>query len=138
MADICTALRTVLTGAAGVTAIVDNRIYPDRRPQDVVYPCITYSLYRDTSEHHMGGLSGLAEAAIEYECWATTRLASRALYEQVRLALSRYKGVANSVDVRQVIPLGGDSYDVAPVDGSDDALYVSSRDFAAWYREATS
>lgn len=82
-----TDLYTALTGAAGVTAIVSTRIYPDLAPQEVATPCIAYSRTGTeyiTTIHSSVPLGSIA--TIEVWCMATTRTTADALAVAVETA----------------------------------------------------
>ena len=138
MADIQTAVRAILAADAGVSALVGTRIYPDRLPQNVTYPAITYEMYSEDSFEAMDGLLGIAEATIEVTCWASTRLVASSVQDAVRLALANYQGTSSGVVVRRIhTGVGGTGRD-EPDDSSDLPTYFHERDYHAFYCEATS
>lgn len=137
MADIGSAVRAVLAGDANVSATVSTRIYPDRLPQNVTYPAITYENNGGYSHEHMTGISGLAETYITVYCWAKTRIEATALAEYVRLALTQYKGTSASVVVCR-IHSGVEATDVdEPEDDSDLPTYWHEREYHCFFNEAT-
>lgn len=138
MADIGAAVRAVLAADASVAALVSTRIYPDRLPQNVTYPAITYEINFNASYEAMDGILGLAESFVEVVCWSATRLQATALAEAVRLALTSYQGTSASVVVRRIHPNTGNVGREEPEDGSDSPIYFHERDFHAFYCEATS
>lgn len=138
MADIGTAIRSVLAADGSVAGQVGTRIYADRLPKGVTYPAIHFEHYSQSSTQHMTGLSGLADSYLEVICHATTRTAATTLAEYVRLALSRYEGTSSGVVVEQILPMDGRVDVEEPTDQSDKAIYSHEREFHAWYREATS
>lgn len=135
MADIGTALRAVLTADSGVSALCGTRIYPDQLPQGCAFAAIRYSVISDRSDQHQGGGSALAEASVQIDCYAQTRLAANALGNAARLALARHRGTAASVFIRDVDPGYGRTGFESPDDAGDLGLYVHSRDVRAWYTE---
>ena len=138
MADIGSAIRAVLANDAGVSALVSTRIYPDRLPQNVTYPAITYEMNFDSSFESMSGITGFAESFVEVVCWSTTRLQATATAEAVRLALTSYQGTSASVVVRRIHPNIGGVAREEPDDGSDVPVYYHERDYHTFYCEATS
>ena len=139
MADIQSAVRTVLANHAGTAALVSTRVYPDILPQRVAtYPAVVLSMVTEDSTIHQAGISGLGMATIQVDVYAKTRLSAAAVMEQIRLALSDYKGTSQSVVVRHMYPRTGFTTYEPPSDSSDLGLYRHSRDFAAAYVEATS
>ena len=138
MADVGKGVRAVLTADAGVSADAGTRVYPDALPQNATLPAIRYAVIDDRSEQHLTGIAGLANATIQIDCYALTRLAANDLGDDVRLALDRYEGTSSGVTIRQVV---GDfrryGYE-PPRGGGDVGTYVYSADFSVWYVEATS
>ncbi len=83
-----TFLYDTLRNDAGVTAIVDDRIYSDSSPEDVAVPCLVIA--RVGSAEFARNLAGgvFAErVAQEVYCAATTRSAAEALCDAVVAAL---------------------------------------------------
>ena len=138
MADIASAVRAVLAGNGAVAALVSTRIYPDRLPQNVTLPAISYAIYSEDSIEAMGGMTGLAETIIEVRCWSSTRLQATAMSDAVRLALASYQGTSAGVVIRRIHPDLGDVGRDEPDDSSDKPIYWHERDYHAFYCEATS
>ena len=138
MADIGTAVRAVLAADAAVAAVVGTRIYVDRLPQNVTYPAIHFEHVDQVSEQHMTAISGLANSYLEIRCHSTTRSATTALAEKVRLALTRYEGTSSGVVIEQIFSERGTTDVEEPRNATDAAIYWHEREFKAWYREATS
>lgn len=79
-----TTLYSTLSGAAGVSAIVAARIYPDVVPQDAALPCIGFARGETdytTTIHATGPVA--EDAVFEVSCMATTRSGADALAEAV-------------------------------------------------------
>jgi len=76
-------------GHAGIAALVGTRVYPDRLPEKVTYPAISYvapvsedgSLYRTHD-----GAGGRKVSRVQFNCYAATGGGAAALADQVRLA----------------------------------------------------
>jgi hypothetical protein len=89
------ALFDYLTSDAGVSALVDERVYPVRLPERSLIPAIswsrvsanriyTYSTFEDTD--------AWVAARIQFNCWDYTAMGSMELGEAVLKALSGYYG----------------------------------------------
>lgn len=80
--DIKTALE-----AAGVTALVSTRVYPDIRPQDDALPAIVYG--RDSTEFitTIHGTVALTRAQMYVGCYAETRAGAEAVANAAHTAL---------------------------------------------------
>ena len=137
MADVLTAVRSVLANDAGVSALVSTRVYPDIPPQqNATYPCAVVQLVVEESAVQMVGLAGMANSRIQVDCYAVTRLAAAALQDACRLALADYTGTSQSVVIRNTYPKTGFAVYEPPNDSSDLGLYRHSRDYTADYVEA--
>lgn len=82
-----TVLKATLDGAAGVTALVSTRIYPDLRPQDDALPAIVYR--RDGTEitPTIHGTIALTRAQLSTSCLGATRAAAEAVADAAQTAL---------------------------------------------------
>ena len=83
-----TLIYSTLSGAAGVTALVSTRIYPDFLAQEIVLPAIVTQ--RADSEYVNTIHSGVAVATlitVDTWCLAATRLGAEALADVVEIAL---------------------------------------------------
>ena len=144
MADIATAVRTVLANDAAVAAVVGTRLYPDRIPQKLVdttttYPCIRLQLVDERSDVHLTGMSRLAAATIQVDCYSLSRSTSTALGEKVRLALGMYSGTSASVIIQRCYPTASGFHSAEQSkDGTDLPKYRHTRDYDLFFQEATS
>lgn len=84
-------LYTRLTTFAGLTALVNTRIYPLICPQGVTYPAVVYQrISTEPRESCMVSDAGIARARIQITAWAETFTAAKAIADQVRQALQRW------------------------------------------------
>ena len=94
MPDIESVLFTRLTGFAGLTALINKRVYPLVMPQaeglEKKLPCIVYQKISSVPVYSHDGDMLLTEARIQFSCYAKTYAAVKALEAQMRLALSGY------------------------------------------------
>lgn len=82
------ALYTLLSGAAGVTALVSTRIYPDVLPEECAYPAIAFA--RLTTEPILGIGNQVfgTDVGLTIACWAQTRTRADAVAAAVEAALA--------------------------------------------------
>jgi hypothetical protein len=82
-----TELTATLEAAVAVTALVDERIYPDFRPQDDAAPAIVYR--RDGTEitPTIHGTVALTRAQLAVVCVGTTRASAEAVADAAQAAL---------------------------------------------------
>lgn len=136
MADIFSAVRSILIADGNVSTTVGTRIY-DELPQGVSYPAISYELIDDFPFTAMDGMIGVAEAYFEIRVHAETRAACTALEEYVRLALGDASGTYSSVVVSYVHSGRGSASVERPIDGSDGRNFVHDREYHMYYAQAT-
>lgn len=102
MPDVTEAIYTQLSGAAGLSALVSTRVYPELMPQSPTLPAVVYQMISNDREERHGGQTGDARPRFQITCWASTPLAAAAVAEQVRLALMAMSGSVASVTIRGV------------------------------------
>jgi hypothetical protein len=91
------ALRKLMVDDGTVAGLVSTRIYPlFNVPQNTKLPYITYYRSGDSHVYHLLGESGLIQADIELDIFATTDSSMRSLADAVRLAIA---GVTGTVTV---------------------------------------
>ncbi len=81
-----TVLYSTLSGAAGVTAIVSTRIYPDVVPQEAALPAIAFARAETEYVNTIHGTTVAKRAVLEVWCMAAGRAAAEALGDAVESA----------------------------------------------------
>ena len=82
-----TSLYSLLSGAAGVTALVSTRIYPDVLPVDAVYPSIAFSRANSEPTYSLGGVYYGTNVELSIGCWSDSRTSADAVALAVRNAI---------------------------------------------------
>lgn len=88
--------RTILTGDAGVSALVGTKIYWSEIPQGKTRPVICLHLVSELNNHTMGGTVDLEDATVQVDCWGDTWTDAITLSEAVKAALDGYSGTVGS------------------------------------------
>ena len=97
---------TRLSGFAGLSALVSTRIYPrGEMPQNVEMPALSYQRISAERPSAMGVDTGLVRARFQFDCWSGVHRddtegtfdESRAVFEQVRLALQRWRTTSGTI-----------------------------------------
>jgi len=131
------ALQAILTGDAGVAALVGTRVYAVTAPQGDTLPDITYQ--RIASEPvHARTEPGLIRAEVQVDCWAATLAAAAGVRDAVVAALSRYSGTAGSTVIQDALLMNdweGHDTESVPVGATDTGVYRRTLEFAVWYEE---
>src|SRR6185295_13120208 len=127
------ALHTRLLAVAGVTALIGDRVHPVPLPQNVTYPAVSYQLISRNRETAFGVDPLLATSRIQVNAWASTYTAVKALAEQIRLALERFRGTVLGIEWQDTL-LDGET------DLYDDTVLVHqvAIDAIVFHREASS
>ncbi len=100
--SISSAIRDVLIDDAGVSALVEDRIYPQVLPQKPTFPAITLQQLDSPPIDDITGHAGLHRSIFQIDAWAQSQASSNLLAEKIRLALSGYTGEPLGVKVRGI------------------------------------
>lgn len=79
-----------LTGSTSVSAIVVDRVYPQKLPQAPTLPAITYNLVSAVRVRDLEGPAGKSRHRISINCWGNTYASVRGLADAVRRELDGY------------------------------------------------
>ena len=93
------ALQEFLVADPGVSAIVDDRIYPLVIPQRGEIPAIVYSRYATVHVPTHGGMTGLEESRFQLSLWGDTPNDTWALADAVEDAVNGFSGDMAGVHV---------------------------------------
>jgi len=95
---------TRLTTFAGLMALISDRVYPNLLPQEPTYPAISYRRVTADRPHAMGVDAGVVFARFQFDVWDEDDEAgdagydsAKAVAEQVRLALQRWRTTADTI-----------------------------------------
>ncbi len=64
------AIRARVVGLSQVTALVSTRVYLDKLPQDVAYPCVRVMLVDDLESYQLRGPDGTLTARVQLDAYA--------------------------------------------------------------------
>lgn len=123
----------VLSGAAGITAIVGTRIFGGGLPQGQALPALAYELISDVPVRTLNGLAGsnMWEARIQATAFDDDYAGVKSLLEQVLASMEFKSGPIAGITVVAVIP------DITGPDLRDDdnGFFYQSRDFLITYQQ---
>ena len=124
------AIKARLDAHAGTAALVVARNYPQERPQDSILPANVYQVISDLPYHAMSSDANVRQARIRVHSYADAYGGAVELSEQVRQALSRFRGTSASVVIQDA--LEDDMLEnYAPEVGV--GLFHRARDFRVFY-----
>lgn len=104
---ISEAIYSLVTGTAGVAALIGDRLYPGRQPDApaagaTTYPCITYDRLSAKREYSHGGDSRLPHPRFQFSVWDPEYSAARAAATALIEAISGYRGTVGGVVIQAV------------------------------------
>ena len=120
------ALFELLTHDAGVSAIVGDRVYPVRLPDEVVLPAMVYAKVSCIRYASHGGPSKLASSRFQLDCYSADYLEAKRLALAAVVALHGKKGG----DIQA-------AFNDNETDGfsADDGVFRVTADILIWHRE---
>lgn len=80
-------------------ALVANRVYPMKLPQNPTLPAITYQKISGLRVQSHDGPSGLAYPRFQVSCWGESYSDAKQVAEEVRQDLDGYQGLMGVVQV---------------------------------------
>lgn len=92
-----------LTTFAGTAALVGDRVFPGFVPSGQVHPAIVYQRIGGPINYVMSGETGAAEARIQITAWSARYSEAQSVGDQVRLALSAFRGTLGTVRVDSML-----------------------------------
>jgi hypothetical protein len=126
-------VKTLLSGATAVTALVGTRIYPGPIPQGTTLPAISYEHISTVALRTLDAAAGynLVQSRIEVSAVAKTYSDQKSLVEEIRKALDYQRGTIAGIAVTSIIrgSAGPDLRD------DDVQLYTQAVDFLVTLRE---
>lgn len=127
----------LLANNAAVAAIVGDRIYPIKLPQDPTLPAITYQLITPDSMIAHDGMSGTGIKRYQITGFALSPDEVVDLIEAIRICMTCYKGTigagANTIVCQVMLPAGGYESNEPEIE-----RYMRALDFIIWHNEPVS
>lgn len=130
-------LASYLETYAGLTPLIGARTYPMFIPQGAVLPCLTYQRISTPRilTHQSSGASGdLAHPRFQFDAWATTQKAAKAIIDQVRAALNGKTGEIGTAPNNITIQTALVESEV-PTYNPEAKLYRCRSDYFIWHQE---
>lgn len=123
-------LYTRLSTYTPLTAIVSNRIYPVKLPQNVTLPAVSY--FRVSTDRHSAMGEDIADVTSRFQvsAWGQTYTSVRSIADVVRAALERYS--VNGADATIVTIFYINEQDLYE---DDLQIYQLAMDFRIHYEE---
>lgn len=125
-----------LSAYAGLTALVNKRIYPIVMPLNAVLPAVSFQRISTERTHAFEADVSLTAATYQVSSWAKTDTVRKGyshtqlISAQIRAALQNYSGTMGSMTVSAVLLIG----ELTDYDTATDT-YAVHQDFEIWYQE---
>lgn len=126
------AITTYLSGYAGLTALVGDKIYPDTLPDGVEYPAVVYQKISDIPDRKLDGQQALRSPNFQIEAWDTTKAKAIAIGNQIEAALNDYKGTLSGIEIQE-IALINDMSGFESVLERKDKIYYCTKEYTIFY-----
>lgn len=128
------AIYSLLSGDAGLTAEVSDRIFWNLRPQDDgAFPAIVLRLISSNDKYHMGGADGLTESRIQVDAMGETYAAAKTAARAVTAVLGGYRGTVGST-IFQSIEKDNERDTIEGETDDQVRIHQVSIDFLIWHR----
>lgn len=125
-----------LSTNAGLVALISTRVYPNKLPETVTLPALTYQRIDSprVHTHDTSGATGTAYPRFQFDAWATTYASAKAITDALRAALNGYRGTmgtgGTAVTVQGAL-VQDESFD----DFADAGMLRISSDYIIWHLE---
>lgn len=86
------AWHALLTSMPTITNLVGTRIYPDKMPDDVQLPCITYAVVSTIDHEGHDGRVQLGRVRVQSNCWGSDPDEAANLRDVLKVAVGGYRG----------------------------------------------
>lgn len=115
------AIVDLITKNSGIIALIGDRIYPLRLPQDVIFPAMTYSVISNPEGH----ITHWGNPRIQLDVFSERFLEGRDISTRIKNLLRGYSGIdnTNAVKIKQIVFINWQ--DIPEMDN----LYRVSMDF---------
>jgi hypothetical protein len=125
-------LKNFLLADVNLNSLIGTKVNWNTRPQDDVVPGIVLTKVSKSTDYHMAGPSGLANARIQIDCWADTFASVMSIARAVRDALSGASFSQNDVDIQGAF-LDNERHFFEDEDA--ERFHRVSLDFIIWHSE---
>jgi hypothetical protein len=100
--SIATTLAARLKAVTGVSNLVSTRVWADRAPRATPHPYVVLQRIGGEPIHHLANASGLANATVQIDVFASSGSSRDAVAEAVRDAIDGWSGSQGGVLVQEV------------------------------------
>lgn len=128
-------LRNALISDAAVTQHIGHRVLYDLAGSEDSLPFINYRRADISREQTLSYPMGVPRVSVEFTIYATTRLQSRQIADEVRRVLDGFGGSFDNTTVKQT-SLESENDEVITLDGSElPGVYAVTQTYDIWWQE---
>lgn len=131
--NIKPAIRQKLLQNTAITALVGQRIYPSRMPQDMQFPSIVVTVISGNSENHMQNADRLIYSTVQLDILSLSEDQAYQIAEYVRNSLDGFSGTIAAIQVGYCWLTRLQDDWTAPQNASDVGISRVSLDFNTCY-----
>lgn len=124
------AIKARLDGYANLKALIGTRSWAVTMPADTPYPAVMWELITERAIHAMGSDANYREVRVQFNSYAKDHTTAAAVDEQVRAAMSRFRGTSGGTVIQDVFVESAND-DLLPE--VTEGVYHRPRDFRIWY-----
>ena len=125
---------TAIKADAGLGALIGDKIYADKAPQNVTLPYITYQIVTEEGVHHQTGITSLASTDIQFSVWAATASSRFDIKDALRVLFDgKIHQTFGSAFCQRVINTNNNDTIESQEDGSQNFSYGVFMDFEFWH-----
>lgn len=110
MALLEEALNTRAAAVSALTDLIALRFYPDKMPEDVELPAVTYTRISGPRAHAMGSDPGLTEPVFNMTAWADTKAVALSVASALRTTFQDWSGTVDGVVIQRSFLEDEDGY----------------------------
>lgn len=103
MSTIEDALYTKLSGTVAISAIVSDRIYPMKMPEDPTFPCVTYQRISSVRNQTLQGRVAYCDSIFQIDSWSKDYDVTKQIAGEIFAVLEGFRGTVSSVDIQAVL-----------------------------------
>jgi len=134
--DIREAVIARSRASAWITSIVGNRIRPGTaRPQTDALPALSIKVISNPRGHWLGGPNGMADARIQFDCWALSKAEATRLKRAVERVWDVGRvGTVLGIEIVRSHQIDEVDLDEDLDDGTDRRVYHTAADYRIKHR----
>lgn len=121
-----------LAADATLAALVGNRIYPIRAPQEAVLPLVVYQRIGGATVNGSTAVSGTSNPQFQIDCISGTYGDAKRVADAVRSSLNKWFSSGTTPELNLALQDERDDY-TPPIDQSEEGVFRVMQDYSIWH-----